>query len=281
MDIPGRWSKHLRESARPENATRTSARAASRQTPDTRCPLPRCYQLIPWSQDVQIDDAVPGFSNFEKHLEDSHPELADEETKQAKTAWIKSQKEAAALGGDRFGFIPFCSSPPLTRPAVFSLPETAARSTLFPAPPPVKGKARRPSQRPPPPARVPVPPPTDDDSTSIIKQPETRPISQEQLVAEVKGIYAGLVMVESKCIEVDNNQSSQTDPANKLNNDQWQALIALHRTLLHEHHDFFLASQHPRPARRCEDWLLSTPCLRACGGTAFTVFSSFCGTVFQ
>jgi hypothetical protein len=64
-------------------------------------------------------------------------------------------------------------------------------------------------------------------------------------VAEVKGIYAGLVMVESKCIEVDNNQGSQTDPANKLNNDQWQALIALHRTLLHEHHDFFLASQHP------------------------------------
>jgi hypothetical protein len=31
----------------------------------------------------------------------------------------------------------------------------------------------------------------------------------------------------------------------KLSNEQWQALIALHRTLLHEHHDFFLASQHP------------------------------------
>lgn len=50
-------------------------------------------------------------------------------------------------------------------------------------------------------------------------------------------------MVESKCIEVDNAQSSQNDA--KLNNEQWQALIALHRTLLHEHHDFFLASQHP------------------------------------
>jgi hypothetical protein len=80
----------------------------------------------------------------------------------------------------------------------------------------------------------------------MIKQPETRPISQEQLVAEVKGIYAGLVMVESKCIEVDNAQNAQTDPAaNKLSPEQWQALIALHRTLLHEHHDFFLASQHP------------------------------------
>ncbi|GKT96359.1 telomerase-binding protein EST1A protein [Colletotrichum tofieldiae] len=52
-------------------------------------------------------------------------------------------------------------------------------------------------------------------------------------------------MVESKCIEVDNAQSSTKDTSPKLNNEQWQALIALHRTLLHEHHDFFLASQHP------------------------------------
>ncbi|TGO65625.1 hypothetical protein BOTNAR_0076g00190 [Botryotinia narcissicola] len=84
---------------------------------------------------------------------------------------------------------------------------------------------------------------------NIILQPETRPISQEQLVAEVKGIYAGLVMVEAKCIEVDNKQATlvQGNPPTqpKLNNEQWQALIALHRTLLHEHHDFFLASQHP------------------------------------
>lgn len=83
----------------------------------------------------------------------------------------------------------------------------------------------------------------------IILQPETRPISQEQLVAEVKGIYAGLVMVEAKAIEVDNKQAAlaQADPGAqpKLNNEQWQALIALHRTLLQEHHDFFLASQHP------------------------------------
>jgi hypothetical protein len=83
----------------------------------------------------------------------------------------------------------------------------------------------------------------------IILQPETRPISQEQLVAEVKGIYAGLVMVEARIIEFDNKQATlaQADPEAqpKLNNEQWQALIALHRTLLHEHHDFFLASQHP------------------------------------
>lgn len=34
----------------------------------------------------------------------------------------------------------------------------------------------------------------DPSVTQMLKQPETRPISQEQLVAEVKGIYAGLVM---------------------------------------------------------------------------------------
>ncbi|CAG8955760.1 hypothetical protein HYFRA_00011627 [Hymenoscyphus fraxineus] len=91
--------------------------------------------------------------------------------------------------------------------------------------------------------------PTREEFLDIMLQPETRPISQEQLVAEVKGIYAGLVMVEAKCIEVDNKQATlaQADTGNppKLNNEQWQALIALHRTLLHEHHDFFLASQHP------------------------------------
>src|SRR5690606_32888585 len=61
-----------------------------------------------------------------------------------------------------------------------------------------------------------------------------------------KGIYTGLVMVETKCIEVDTAQRKLTDEsAKKLSDKQWQALIALHRALLHEHHDFFLASQHP------------------------------------
>ncbi len=31
----------------------------------------------------------------------------------------------------------------------------------------------------------------------------------------------------------------------KLNNGSWQALIGLYRSLLDEHHDFFLASQYP------------------------------------
>ncbi|KAI8663541.1 EST1-DNA-bind domain-containing protein [Fusarium keratoplasticum] len=92
------------------------------------------------------------------------------------------------------------------------------------------------------------PQPWDDESThTMIPQLKTRPISQDQLVAEVKGIYAGLVMVETKCIEVGNVQppNTETNATSKLNNEQWQALIALYRTLLHEHHDFFFASQHP------------------------------------
>lgn len=84
---------------------------------------------------------------------------------------------------------------------------------------------------------------------------------RELLIAEVKGIYAGLVMVETKCIEVDNAQSPPNElegievddaliPQNWLrfalnNSSNIPALIALHSTLLHEHHDFFLASQHP------------------------------------
>ena len=88
------------------------------------------------------------------------------------------------------------------------------------------------------------------DEPELLLQPETRPISHEQLVVEVKGIYAGLVMVEAKCMDVDEKQAiaaQEKDPSkqSKLTYEQWSALIALHKTLLHEHHDFFLASQHP------------------------------------
>ena len=40
----------------------------------------------------------------------------------------------------------------------------------------------------------------------MLLQPDTRPISHEQLVVEVKGIYAGLVMAEAKCIDIDERQ---------------------------------------------------------------------------
>jgi hypothetical protein len=53
-------------------------------------------------------------------------------------------------------------------------------------------------------------------------------------------------MVETKCYHVDCAQALAVEKSDtKLASGHWQALIALHRTLLHEHHDFFLASQHP------------------------------------
>ena len=93
-------------------------------------------------------------------------------------------------------------------------------------------------------------PEASDVQPEMLLQPETRPISHDQLVIEVKGIYAGLVMVEAKCIDIDEKQSTaaqEKDPSKRaiLKNDQYQSLIALHKQLLHEHHDFFLASQHP------------------------------------
>jgi len=51
-------------------------------------------------------------------------------------------------------------------------------------------------------------------------------------------------MVEAKCVEVDNEQKTLT-AAGGVPKLQWQALITLHHTLLHEYHNFFLASQHP------------------------------------
>ena len=87
-----------------------------------------------------------------------------------------------------------------------------------------------------------------DAQPEMLLQPETRPISHDQLIIEVNGIYAGLVMVEAKCIDIEENQTATArgkDLSTQLKNDQYQSLIALHKQLLQEHHDFFLASQHP------------------------------------
>lgn len=79
------------------------------------------------------------------------------------------------------------------------------------------------------------------------QKPETGLVSEPQIVAETKGIYKGIVLLESKCIEVDGKYSVQKEgePVLELSNVQWQTLSALHGALLHEHHDFFLATEHP------------------------------------
>ena len=61
--------------------------------------------------------------------------------------------------------------------------------------------------------RMPVSPVDDyfegpESELEMLLQPETRPISHEQLVIEVEGIYAGLVMVEVRCIDIDESDSA-------------------------------------------------------------------------
>lgn len=81
----------------------------------------------------------------------------------------------------------------------------------------------------------------NDGDQEMLKQLATNPITETQLINEVRMIYAALVMVERKCIEADRNL---TERKAELSGSEWQSLIALHRSLLCEHHDFFLASQH-------------------------------------
>ena len=67
----------------------------------------------------------------------------------------------------------------------------------------------------------------------MVRQPEARPISVDQLIAEVKGIHAGLIMVEVKCCEVDARQhqaaleSDSETPS--LSNAQWHGTVVLVR----------------------------------------------------
>ncbi|KAI9896016.1 hypothetical protein N3K66_009085 [Trichothecium roseum] len=77
----------------------------------------------------------------------------------------------------------------------------------------------------------------------MMKPFKMEPISATQLVDDIKGIYRELVLLESKVAEVDAAQS--TSQQAKLTRAQWQALVNLHRTLLYEHHDFLVASNHP------------------------------------
>lgn len=92
-------------------------------------------------------------------------------------------------------------------------------------------------------------------NSGLLKQPESRPITEQQLAAEVKGIYHGLVMVETQCIDAINKQATLFKEAEAKGKEDtaafvrhvefFQKFIVLHRTLLQEQHDFFLASQHP------------------------------------
>ncbi len=84
----------------------------------------------------------------------------------------------------------------------------------------------------------------------ILLQPETRPISHEQLMFEVRDIYKGLVTDEARCITADKRQLmaiQEQDPTRRVNleDKHWRSLVALYKRLLHDHYNFILASQHP------------------------------------
>jgi hypothetical protein len=86
-------------------------------------------------------------------------------------------------------------------------------------------------------------------SDTIIHELEPQPISQEQLVAEFKGIYESLKKAEVKCIVADNCLAA-LNPAEQEWTTEWTAhawrpLFVKHRFLLHEFHNLFLVSQHP------------------------------------
>ncbi|TKA63741.1 hypothetical protein B0A55_12263 [Friedmanniomyces simplex] len=77
----------------------------------------------------------------------------------------------------------------------------------------------------------------------LVLQPDSSPVSESQLSTEIKAIYAALVIAEAKCSNLDTAQANNSSV--ELDKSQWQALIGLHRTLLYEHHDFLMATQHP------------------------------------
>ncbi|KAJ5195756.1 DNA/RNA-binding domain E.t1.c1-type [Penicillium cf. viridicatum] len=81
-----------------------------------------------------------------------------------------------------------------------------------------------------------------EEPQKTTKQPKTHAVTEEQLINEVRKIYDGLVIVENQCIE--SHRELKQSKA-ELSPRQWQAHVSLHRTLLDEHFNFFLASQHP------------------------------------
>ncbi|KAK1144534.1 hypothetical protein N8T08_005407 [Aspergillus melleus] len=64
---------------------------------------------------------------------------------------------------------------------------------------------------------------------------------EEELISEVRIIYGGIVAVEKKCAEYIQTNKENPD----ITPEKWHAMLTVHRMLLQEHHDFFMASQHP------------------------------------
>jgi hypothetical protein len=74
----------------------------------------------------------------------------------------------------------------------------------------------------------------------ILFQPDSRPISQEQLTFRNRSVKTGVLYIHTNSMYPAPTISNDNIAQNAL---AWRR--APYRTLLHEHHDFFLASQHP------------------------------------
>ncbi|KAF5657236.1 hypothetical protein FCIRC_13329 [Fusarium circinatum] len=74
--------------------------------------------------------------------------------------------------------------------------------------------------------------------------------NRPSLVSEVKTVYARLVKVEETCTQIEQNQSNNSERSPDLNPEQWEALQAVHRSLLREHHELPIALSSPSPQLR-------------------------------
>ncbi|PLB53706.1 hypothetical protein P170DRAFT_441984 [Aspergillus steynii IBT 23096] len=75
----------------------------------------------------------------------------------------------------------------------------------------------------------------------LLEVQDAEPVTEEELISEVRIIYGGIIEVEKRCAEyIQAGQQMVVIPS-----DKWHAMLTVHRILLQEHHDFFMASQHP------------------------------------
>ncbi|RJE21989.1 hypothetical protein PHISCL_05654 [Aspergillus sclerotialis] len=65
---------------------------------------------------------------------------------------------------------------------------------------------------------------------------------EERWNDEVHAILGGLAMMEAKCAEICKTLSESQE---EISHQKWENISGLHRTLLSEHHDFYVAYHHP------------------------------------
>jgi len=93
-------------------------------------------------------------------------------------------------------------------------------------------------------------------------------ITEAQLTAEIKAIYAGVVVVEEKCRNVDAAEAN--DPSPDFDQARWQALIGLHRNSCTSTTTSSWRPSTPLLHRHSVRFRRSIPCLPGCGSMPFT-----------